>query len=370
MASVKYLPKSSNPRARKPYTLRYWDTNGQHERSFTTVKERKDFAVKFEHDSRESIFIDPKLGSVTFGEYARRWVDQHQGAPGTKLMYSGLLRNHVGPELGNRTLRQVATGREDVKELLTETLPAKGLGAGRVKLAYVLINAVVDEAVRAGRVPASKIKGIPLTAGGEAAEFVFPDHGQLSALAAKMPAQWSPAIWLMRGCGLRLGEALAVRADSFREGRTVLRIVEQVRPGDTHGPLKHRRADQYRDLPVPAYVAERVAEHLTEHGTRDGYLFGPLPGHKGFRRNFEHAFNRARDAAGLPETFTIHDLRHVFASIALSHGIPITDVSKWLGHANVNTTYRIYSHFVPSSFDRAREVLDAEHTQWAKPEAG
>jgi integrase len=109
-----------------------------------------------------------------------------------------------------------------------------------------------------------------------------------------------------------------------------------------------------------------VAEHIAEHGTRDGYLFGPLAGQSGLRRNFERSYNRARDAAELPETFTIHDLRHVYASIALSHGIPITDVSKWLGHANVNTTYRIYSHFIPSSFDRARETLDAEHREWSK----
>lgn len=366
MASVKYLPKSANPKARKPYKLRYWDTNGQHERSFVTARERKDFAVKFEHDSRESIFVDPKLGNVTFGDYAQRWIDQHHGADSTKLMYQGLLNGHLKPELGGRTLRQVAAGREDVKQLLTVTLPAKGLAAGRIKLAYILINAVIDEAVRSGRVPQNKIKGISLPSVGEAAEFVFPDHGQLTALGGKMPAPWQLAIWLMRGCGLRLGEALAVRADSFRDNRTVLRITEQVRPGDTLGPLKHRRADQYRDLPVPAYVSEMAAEHLAEHGTRDGYLFGPLAGHKGFRRNFEHAFNRARDAAGLPETFTIHDLRHVFASIALSHGIPITDVSKWLGHANVNTTYKIYSHFIPSSFDRAREVLDAEHAQWSE----
>lgn len=356
--------KGKNPR--KPWTVRYWHENRQREKSFTTKGQADDFIAKFEHDRRESIFIDPMLGNVTFGDYAQRWIDQHQGADGTKLMYQGLLNQHLKPELGGRTLRQVAAGREDVKQLLTVTLPAKDLGAGRVKLAYILINAVIDEAVRSGRVPQNKIKGIPLPAVAEAADFVFPDHGQLMALAGKMPLPWQLAIWLMRGCGLRLGEALAVRADSFRDGGRTLRITEQVRPGDTLGPLKHRRADQYRDLPVPAYVAEAVAEHLAEHGTHDGYLFGPLPGQKGFRRNFEHAFNRARDAAGLPETFTIHDLRHVFASIALSHGIPITDVSKWLGHANVNTTYKIYAHFIPSSYDRAREILDAEHAHWAE----
>jgi hypothetical protein len=43
---------------------------------------------------------------------------------------------------------------------------------------------------------------------------------------------------------------------------------------------------------------------------------------------------------------------------ALAHGIPITEVSRWLGHRSIEVTYRIYGHLVPSSWDRAHRVLD------------
>jgi len=62
--------------------------------------------------------------------------------------------------------------------------------------------------------------------------------------------------------------------------------------------------------------------------------------------------------ADLPPEFSPHDLRHVFASVALARGIPITDVSRWLGHRSVDMTFRIYSHFVPDAFERGRDVLD------------
>jgi len=42
----------------------------------------------------------------------------------------------------------------------------------------------------------------------------------------------------------------------------------------------------------------------------------------------------------------------------VTSGIPITNVSKWLGHQEINVTHQIYSHLVPGSWDRAREVLD------------
>jgi integrase len=50
----------------------------------------------------------------------------------------------------------------------------------------------------------------------------------------------------------------------------------------------------------------------------------------------------------------------VFASVALSNGVPITDVSRWLGHRSVDTTFKIYSHFVPGAFERGQAVLDQE----------
>jgi integrase len=37
-------------------------------------------------------------------------------------------------------------------------------------------------------------------------------------------------------------------------------------------------------------------------------------------------FTAARKVAGLPASFTPHSLRHVFASVALANGVPLTDV--------------------------------------------
>jgi len=44
---------------------------------------------------------------------------------------------------------------------------------------------------------------------------------------------------------------------------------------------------------------------------------------------------------------TVHSLRHSFASIHLMNGTPIPEVSSMLGHANVNITLAVYTHFIP-----------------------
>jgi len=51
-------------------------------------------------------------------------------------------------------------------------------------------------------------------------------------------------------------------------------------------------------------------------------------------------------------------LRHCYASVALAKGVPITEVSRWLGHKSIEVTHQIYGHLVPASWDRARAVLD------------
>jgi integrase len=63
-------------------------------------------------------------------------------------------------------------------------------------------------------------------------------------------------------------------------------------------------------------------------------------------------------AAQLPEDTTFHDLRHTFASTALAEGVPISEVSRWLGHKSITTTVDLYGHLVPEAIGRARDALD------------
>lgn len=53
-------------------------------------------------------------------------------------------------------------------------------------------------------------------------------------------------------------------------------------------------------------------------------------------------------------------LRHFFASRALAKGVPIHEVSRWLGHRSVKTTIDIYGHLLPRTWERLRVVGPAE----------
>jgi site-specific recombinase XerC len=150
----------------------------------------------------------------------------------------------------------------------------------------------------------------------------------------------------MYGCGLRIGEALADPLPHKPD--STLPIREQVNPVAQLRPLKFRVAGQFRDIPLPAYVAEAIDKHIASHGTTpDGYLFQGRMHKLVIRRTYQEDFDRSAARAGLPPEFTPHSLRHCYASIALAKGIPITEVSRWLGHKSIAVTHETYGHLVP-----------------------
>lgn len=62
---------------------------------------------------------------------------------------------------------------------------------------------------------------------------------------------------------------------------------------------------------------------------------------------------------GVPR-ITVHDLRHLAATITITAGVPLTVVSKTLRHSTLSTTANIYSHLTQQA---AREAVDTiDHT--------
>jgi len=57
----------------------------------------------------------------------------------------------------------------------------------------------------------------------------------------------------------------------------------------------------------------------------------------------QKGFKRVLQECGLPE-IRFHDLRHSVATYLLEIGIPIEEVSAWLGHSSIATTAKVYAH--------------------------
>lgn len=89
-----------------------------------------------------------------------------------------------------------------------------------------------------------------------------------------------------------------------------------------YAPLKHRKEGEWRDIPAPATL-EPLAERLPIRNQAGGMIYPDL-----FRKSWDRALKRL----GLPN-YNPHDLRHKWATVTLSNGVPIHEVSRWMGTA-------------------------------------
>ncbi|MFI9078324.1 tyrosine-type recombinase/integrase [Streptomyces sioyaensis] len=92
---------------------------------------------------------------------------------------------------------------------------------------------------------------------------------------------------------------------------------------------------------------------------RRGAAAGTMPTATTYGSDFRQAV-RAAGLLGRDRTpqYTPHTLRHFFASTALAHGVPVHEVSRWLGHTSIKTTVDIYGHLVPAAWERCRQALE------------
>ncbi|MDE0591584.1 tyrosine-type recombinase/integrase [Halocynthiibacter sp. C4] len=105
-----------------------------------------------------------------------------------------------------------------------------------------------------------------------------------------------------------------------------------------------------RRIPLPD-AARAVLSALPRVAGNPYVIIGKVEG--GFATDLQRPWRRIRKLAGLPDV-RIHDLRHTYASNAVSSGMPIQMVGRLLGHTQLQTTMR-YAHLADDPVKRAAE---------------
>ncbi|MFF5546273.1 tyrosine-type recombinase/integrase [Streptomyces olivaceoviridis] len=350
-------------RCQHPYTIRFRDALG---------KQREEAGFGTQDDAIEcltQIYAEKKktapsvaearreLGQQTVAEYARQWRPRQRRMTeySTGWHVDSSINVHIIPRLGSRKLNSVTP---IVVERFLDELETVGVGRGNQVNIFRVLKAILRDAYGKGAMADDPVKGV------QEPEYVrekvvIPSLDYVKKALTVADHILALEIVMMVGCGLRNGEARAVNVNNV-VADDVYRVHEQIH-SNTHKPakLKHRKAGEFREVPLPRSVREAMERYEEKHGTtREGYL---LRGPSGYytepmeRRRVQRLFKDlpAQDGAGM------YSFRHYFASNALGNGIPITDVAEWMGHKSIEETYRTYRHLMPGSITKAARSLDA-----------
>lgn len=271
--------------------------------------------------------------------------------PSACRSYETALRLHIIPALGYIRLSELR--RADVQRLV-EQLNASGLDASTVRNALMPLRLICRRALVRQEISVNPTSGLELPAvRGRRAPEVSRDavKQMLAVLPERDQALWACAFL----AGPRLGELRALRWDDLDLDAGRMRIE---RSWDrVAGPVSPKSHAGIRNVPVARELRRYLIEHRLRSGRSSGLVFG---------RDGVHAFDpgtaheRARrlwTASGL-KSVTFHEARHIAGSLMLDAGIPLTTVSKLLGHGSIVITSDRYAHLVVDADQRAAEKLD------------
>ncbi|GGX34155.1 hypothetical protein GCM10010341_64570 [Streptomyces noursei] len=337
----------------------------QREKSFPSKREAVDYGIKVENDKREHVCLDSDAGKILVREYAIDWLARRSIRDTTRANYTRFVDPHLTPHIGGKPL--IAVTSRDI-ETMCKAMVDGGLSRRTVYQSLMVpLRSLFDSAVTEKRIPESPVAlaALPRIRANRVDEKSLPDEKAVRAIAKAIRSDWEISILLMAGCGLRIGEMLAVRYADFNDG--MLRLRRQfvrVKRSDGYkaelSPLKAREEGEWRDVPVPSAVWAAVERHVQEHGLGgDGYLLHARHGGEVLDSNYRVEFKNAVKKAGYgDEPWTAHTLRHFFAGSAIAGGVSLLEVSRWLGHSTVQITADIYGHLTPDAGGKLRSVMD------------
>ncbi len=281
----------------------------------------------------------PKTLNDIWGKYLP-WAKEHKKSWRDDDYY---YRAHIEPRFGSKALSDITAF--DIEKMKTEMRKGKSsrgtpFAAQTIKHQIVIVRRLFNLARKwglyDGKNPVDSVT-MPKVDNQKTEMLTDDEARRLLETLQSWPCRESAAfIEFAMFTGMRRGELirLAWNDIDFERGAVTLRNPKGGRT--TTVVVSTRALDAIRDLPVTSELV--------------------FPGKGGMTRyDFKGPWQRIRKAAGLPEDFRFHGLRHHFASTLVSNGVDMAVVSKMLTHKDLSTTQR-YAHLSPGALKEAARI--------------
>ncbi len=292
--------------------------------------------------------------------------------PATRRSYRLAVEKYLKPALGGWRVSELR--RRDVQDLVDE-LRAPGLAASTIHNKIDPLRVLYRRALKRDEVTIDPTHGLELPANrGHRDRIASPKDA--SALLAALPDEDRPLWAVVLYVGLRIGELRALRWARVDFEAGVVRVERGW--DDAEGEIDVKTGAGRRAVPLAGVVRRELAALKLRTG-RDGddLVFGrtaALPfvrstirsrALKAWKAENARAAKRAEDegreldAAEILRPLTPHEARHCAASYLIAAGLNAKQLSVYIGHSDIRTTYNRYGHLMPGDEAEAAAQLDA-----------
>jgi len=303
---------------------------------------------------------------MSLSEWLDQWMISVKG-----MIRPSIFRNrwnsvekHIKPHLGNKKLSQLMP--RDIQRFY-EKLAAEGrwdgqggLASNTVRGIHTTLHSALKAAVQANLIPRNPTEGFPSPKGHSRPKRIL-DDGQLERFMEEIrkDALWYDLFYTELTTGLRRGELCGLKWEDFDEASGILKVRRTVHKekGGELTTWDTKTAAGTRKIILPPSTAELLKRRKAT--TKSEWIF-PNPIKPEDPINPSSAYRHLKTLlkqAGLPD-IRFHDLRHTFATHALTSGVDAKTLSGILGHTNASFTLDTYTHTTGDMQKRASEIVD------------
>ena len=314
--------------------------------------------------------IPAKVGAgMPFGEWVEFWYENHCKPivrPNTQRGYEDFIRLYILPKLGSVPLNRLTAndlqqfinwmrrdGRSDHRESRGE-----GLSSNTIRHCYGLCRRALEEAAVEKLIPKNPAKECKLPSA-KPKELTILNREELQKLLIQARAEGYYEVFLLElTTGLRVGELMALRWDDLNLKTGELRIerqVCQIKGELLIQPPKTKASIRTVILPPPVVTALKkykqtvCSRWMFPSPKKEDAPIAPSV--------VSHRLAKILKHAGCKKV-RFHDLRHVFATNALEHGMDVKTLSTIIGHTSSATTLNIYAHVTSDIQRQAAAKID------------
>lgn len=314
------------------------DENGKRiYESFTapTKKEANYLASERARELEQGIRNDRSPQEMTVGEAIDKYISERDAilAPKTIREYKGYRKNYIQGlmRVKIKDLSESLVQREINKE-------SRRLSPKSIRNIWALFNSSIHSAVP------NMYFNINLPQK-EKKEFHIPTQDQLLRLFEEVEGKrLEIPVILAATCGLRRGEIAALDFDKDIDYKNNTVTVNKAMSNNDKSEwvIKSPKAySSYRTVEAPEWVIEKIKS------ARENDYHNMNPAH------ITSAFARVCNKLNIKIRF--HDLRHYYASLMLSLGVPDKYAMARMGHATPNMLKTVYQHIMS---DKEKEFSD------------
>jgi integrase len=303
---------------------------------------------------------------ATFEQFAREWLAaQHHLRPSTRERYRWAIEVRLIPRFGRFRLADI---REDDVAILISDCSAT-LRPSSVRAIITVLARILGHAVRRGALPVNPVSGLERweRPKGRPREMRILQRDEIGRFLAAAPTRHRPLLATLVFCGLRIGEALALRWSDIDLAAGRVRVRWQI-DAKTGNRVEPKTIAAKRDIVLMPALAKLLAAHriASPYCGHDDPVFASRAGTPLLRSNVRARILRpAIEQAGLGgpnrPTLRTHDLRHTFASLLIAAGASVVFVASQMGHAKPTVTLDVYAHLFDARdhADKLAAILEA-----------